>query len=69
MIFDFNKIFPGNLVSSSIIISNSKALESDMPVIRTSEIENWKLEILIAQRRLYYSLFSYRNPENVITQF
>ncbi len=49
MIFDFNKIFPGNLVSSSIIISNSKALESDMPVIRTSEIENWKLEILIAQ--------------------
>ncbi len=40
--FDFNKIFPGNLVSSSsIIISNSKALESDMPVIRTSEIGNW----------------------------
>ncbi len=35
--FGFNKIFPGNLASSTIpILSNSKALECDMLVIRTS---------------------------------
>ncbi len=34
--FGFNKIFPGNLVSSTIpILSNSKALECNMRVIRT----------------------------------
>ncbi len=41
--FGFNKIFPGNLVSSTIpILSNSKALECDMLVIRTSEIGSRK---------------------------
>ncbi len=39
--FGFNKIFPENLASSTIL-SNSKALECDMLVIRTSEIGNSK---------------------------
>ncbi len=37
-----NKIFPENLASSTIPIqSNSKALECDKLVIRTSEIGSW----------------------------
>ncbi len=37
--FGFNKIFPGNLASSTFpILSNSKALECDKLVIRTLEV-------------------------------
>ncbi len=46
--FGFNKIFPGNLASSMIpILSNSKALEWDMLVIRTSEIGSGKFWLAV----------------------
>ncbi len=54
--FEFNKIFPGNMASST------KALECDMLVIRTSGIGHFD-----STQRQYYSLFPYRNPENVIS--
>ncbi len=39
--FGFNAIFPGNLASSTIpVLCNSKTLECDMLVIKTSDFGN-----------------------------